>query len=96
MVAPLPPVGRRTNHHYFFVPSAQRTVPACYAVVTNDFCAAGGDTYNVFMRAYNAGTGFDTGIHMDEAIVDYITQALDGKITAEAYGEPRGSLTIIK
>jgi len=69
---------------------------ATYAVVTNDFCAAGGDTYNVFMRAYNAGTGFDTGIHMDEAIVDYITQVLEGKITAEAYGDPRGSLTIIK
>ena len=69
---------------------------ATYAVVTNDFCAAGGDTYNVFMRAYNEGTGFDTGVPMDEAVVDYITNALDGKITAEAYGEPRGSLTIIK
>ena len=54
------------------------------------------NTYNVFMRAYNAGTGFDTGIPMDEAVVDYITNALDGKITAEAYGEPRGNLTIIK
>lgn len=32
MVAPLPPVGRRTNHHYFFVPSAQRTVPGCFPV----------------------------------------------------------------
>ena len=69
---------------------------ATYAVVTNNFCAAGGDTYNVFMRAYNADTGFDTGIPMDEAVVDYITNALDGKITAEAYGEPRGNLTIIK
>ena len=29
MVVPMPPVERRTNHHYFFVPSAQRTVPAC-------------------------------------------------------------------
>ena len=29
MVVSLPPVERRTNHHYLFVPSAQRTVPAC-------------------------------------------------------------------
>ena len=32
MVAPLPPVGRRTDHHYFFVSSAQRTVPACFQI----------------------------------------------------------------
>ena len=30
MVVPMPPVERRTNHHYLFVPSAQRTVPACF------------------------------------------------------------------
>ena len=30
MVVPLPLVERRTNHHYFFVPSTQRTVPACF------------------------------------------------------------------
>jgi 5'-nucleotidase len=67
---------------------------ATYAVVTNNFCAAGGDTYNVFMRAYNAGTGFDTGITLDHALMEYISDALDGKITEEAYGAPRGSLTI--
>ena len=68
---------------------------ATYAVVTNDFLAAGGDTYNVFNRAYSAGTGFDTGIPMDQAVVNYITEALGGSITAEQYGQPRGSLTII-
>ena len=69
---------------------------ATYAVVTNNFCAAGGDTYNVFMRAYNEGSGFDTGIPMDEAVVNYITDALEGKITAEAYGEPAGRETQIR
>ncbi|MBQ2159715.1 MAG: 5'-nucleotidase C-terminal domain-containing protein, partial [Oscillospiraceae bacterium] len=33
-----------------------------YVVVTNNFCAAGGDTYNAFNRAYSQGFGFDTGI----------------------------------
>ena len=69
---------------------------ATYAVVTNDFIAAGGDTYNAFNRAFVAGTGFDTGIPMDEAVVEYVTDALGRKITAEQYGQPRGSLTIIQ
>ena len=68
---------------------------ATYAVVTNNFIAAGGDTYNVFNRAYEAGTGFDTGIPMDQAVTEYITEALGGVISAEQYGQPRGSLTII-
>ena len=68
---------------------------ATYAVVTNDFISAGGDTYNAFHRAYVAGTGFDTGIPIDEAVMQYVSDALNGKITAEQYGEPRGSLTII-
>ena len=68
---------------------------ATYAVVTNNFCAAGGDTYNVFNRAYVEGSGFDTGIPMDQAVVAYITEVLEGKITAEQYGEPRGSATQI-
>ena len=60
---------------------------ATYAVVTNNFCAAGGDTYNVFHRAYEEGFGFDTGIPMDEALMDYITEVLGGVI-GEEYAEP--------
>ena len=66
---------------------------AIYAVITNDFCAVGGDTYNVFGRST---TRFNTGIYLDEATMSYIGEVLGGKITADAYGEPRGSLTIIK
>ena len=67
---------------------------ATYAVVTNNFCAAGGDTYNAFARAYSEGSGFDTGIPLDEAVMAFVTDVLEGKITAEAYGAPRGSQTI--
>lgn len=68
---------------------------ATYAVVTNNFCAVGGDTYGAFRRAYVAGSTFDTGIPLDEAVMNYITDVLGGKITAEQYGEPHGSQTQI-
>jgi 5'-nucleotidase len=69
---------------------------ATYAVVTNNFCAVGGDTYNVFKNAYVAGSTFDTSIPMDEAVMQYITNALNGTITAETYGEPQGRTTQIR
>ena len=68
---------------------------AVYAVVTNNFCAAGGDTYNVFNRAYEEGNGFDTGIPMDEAVMDYITIVLGGVI-GEEYAEPSALATQIR
>ena len=67
---------------------------ATYAIVTNNFCAAGGDTYYAFKKAYDAGRGFDTGMVLDEVVVDYITNALDGKITAADYGTTEGRITI--
>ena len=67
---------------------------ATYAVVTNDFCAAGGDTYNVFNRAYVQGFGFDTGIPMDEAVMDYVAEVLNGVIGQE-YAEPSALATQI-
>jgi len=68
---------------------------ATYAVVTNNFIAAGGDTYTVFNRAYSEGAGFDTGIPLDQAVMEYVSTELEGVISADMYGEPRGSLTII-
>ena len=67
---------------------------ATYAIVTNNFCAAGGDTYYAFKKAYDAGRGFDTGMVLDEVVMDYITNALGGKITAAQYGETQGRITI--
>lgn len=64
-----------------------------YAVITNNFCAVGGDTYNVFA---NSGISFDTGITLDEAVMAYISEALNGVITEEAYGQPKGRVTVIQ
>ena len=64
-----------------------------YAVVTNNFCAAGGDTYYKFASASDQ---FDTGIVMDEAVMAYISEELGGTVTADKYGAVRGDQTIIK
>ena len=68
---------------------------ATYAVVTQSFCAAGGDTYNAFNRAYVQGADFDTGVTMDQAMIDYITTELDGVITEEMYGASGSRLTLL-
>ena len=60
-----------------------------YAVVTNNFCAAGGDTYYAFA---SASAQFDTGIPMDEAVMAYITRELKGVI-GEQYAAPQGRIT---
>ena len=63
---------------------------ANYVVVTNDFLAAGGDTY----YAFSVSVSRSTGKLMDEAVVEYITEELGGTVTAEQYGEPQGRITI--
>ena len=64
---------------------------ATYAVVTNDFLAAGGDTYYAFKAA---SAQFDTSIEMDRVVMDYIKTELKGSITAEKYGKVDGRITI--
>lgn len=64
-----------------------------YAVVTNNFCAAGGDTYYRFLSASDQ---FDTGIVMDEAVMAYVSEVLGGNVTADKYGDVRGDQTIIR
>ncbi len=61
-----------------------------YAVVTNNFCAAGGDTYYAFAAAT---AQFDTGVPLDEAVMEYVTTELKGVIGA-AYAAPQGRITI--
>ncbi len=63
---------------------------AKYAVVTNDFTAAGGDTY----YAFSVATVVDTGTPLDEAVMEYITTVLEGTIPAEQYAEPQGRITV--
>ena len=59
-----------------------------YAVVTNNFCAEGGDTYYAFAAATSK---FDTGMTLDMAVMDYITKELKGVIGAQ-YAEPQGRI----
>lgn len=59
-----------------------------YAVVTNDFSAAGGDTYYAFKAAT---AKFDTGIPLDEAVMEYVTTELKGVIGAQ-YAAPQGRI----
>ena len=61
-----------------------------YAVVTSNFCSAGGDTYYAFT---NAKSQYDTGIAMDEALMDYIRDELGGTI-GEKYAKPLGRITL--
>ena len=60
-----------------------------YAVVTNNFCAAGGDTYYAFKAA---SAQFDTGIPLDEAVMEYLTKELKGVI-GEQYAAPQGRIS---
>ena len=64
---------------------------ATYAVITNNFLAAGGDTYYAFAAAQ---TQFDTGLPLDEILMEYITLELNGVVT-DKYAAPQGRLTIV-
>ena len=63
---------------------------ATYAVITNNFVAGGGDTYYAFAAATNQ---FDTGLPLDEVVMEYITQELKGVI-GETYAEPAGRIVV--
>lgn len=64
---------------------------ATYTIATNDFMAAGGDTYYAFAAA---SVNYDLGLSMDEVVMDYITDELKGTVTEEAYGQPAGRITV--
>lgn len=64
---------------------------ATYTIATNDFLASGGDTYYRFV---NAVANYDLGVSLDEVLMDYITDALNGTVTAAQYGEPAGRITV--
>ena len=59
-----------------------------YAVVTNNFVAGGGDTYYAFAAAT---AKFDTGIPLDEVVMEYITAELKGVI-GKQYAAPQGRI----
>ena len=63
---------------------------ATYVVITNNFVAGGGDTYYAFAAATNQ---FDTGLPLDEVVMEYITKELKGVI-GETYAEPAGRIVV--
>lgn len=63
---------------------------ATYAVITNDFVAAGGDTYYTFSTSENI---VDTGVPLDEALMAFITEKLNG-VVGETYAAPQGRIEV--
>ena len=63
---------------------------ATYAVATNNFTAAGGDTYYALARSEGS---IDTGYTLDTILMDYIKEELNGVI-GEKYAGPDGRITI--
>ena len=67
---------------------------AIYTIATNDFTAAGGDTYYAF-RYPNATSGYKTGLALEDALVRFVTEVLDG-VVGEDYANPQGRITVKK
>lgn len=67
---------------------------ALYIIATNDFTAAGGDTYYAFKYA-NETSGYKTGVALEDALVNYLDEVLDG-VVGQDYAEPQGRITVIQ
>ncbi len=67
---------------------------ALYLIATNDFTAAGGDTYYAF-RYPNATSGYKTGVALEDALVNYVITVLGG-VVGQDYAEPQGRITVIE
>ena len=65
---------------------------AVYTIATNDFMAAGGDTYYAFKTA---SANYDLGVPMDEVLMDYIKTELKG-VVGDTYAKPQGRITVTK
>ena len=63
-----------------------------YVIATNDFTAAGGDTYGVFAYPFTQ-TGYKTGVALEDALINY-TQTVLGGVIGEQYAAPAGRITI--
>ncbi|NLB38504.1 MAG: hypothetical protein GX810_04565 [Clostridiales bacterium] len=65
-----------------------------YLIATNDFTAAGGDAYYAFCYP-NATSGYQTGVALEDALVNYIATLLNGTV-GEQYAAPQGRITAVK
>ncbi len=62
-----------------------------YTIATNNFLAAGGDTYYVFTQCAN----YNTYVALEDALVEYTQEVLGGVVTADMYGTTDGRINII-
>lgn len=60
-----------------------------YTIATNDFLAAGGDTYYLFKKQES----YDTYVSLEDALINYTNRVLGGVISQEKYGQPAGRIT---
>ena len=63
-----------------------------YVIATNDFTAAGGDTYYAFKYPFQQ-TGYKTGVALEDALINY-TQTVLGGVIGEQYAAPAGRIII--
>lgn len=63
-----------------------------YTIAVSDFMAGGGDTYYVFKEAKEL---IYTGLLVDEVLMNYIAEGLNGLVSEEDYGAPKGHITIL-
>ena len=64
---------------------------ATYVMATNDFLAAGGDTYAI-LAANFANSGILIGINLEDALINYIQNIDDN---CAGYAEPAGRIVIV-
>lgn len=62
-----------------------------YTIATNDFLAAGGDTYYLLKNQ----NSYNTNVALEDALINYINEVLNGVISEEMYGAPKGRITIL-
>ena len=62
-----------------------------YTIATNDFLAAGGDTYYLFKNLES----HNTYVALEDALVNYTENVLDGLISEKQYGKAVGRITIV-
>lgn len=64
---------------------------ATYVMATNDFIAAGGDTYAILTENY-LESGILIGVNLEDALIDYIATLNDN---CASYAEPAGRIVIV-
>lgn len=62
-----------------------------YNMATNDFHAAGGDTYYLLKNL----SSYNTGVALEDALINYTSEVLNGVISKKMYGASEGRITIL-